>query len=107
MMLIEDPKPSEEIKPFKEKQLFSGHLVGRDSLLQFQQATIINPPEQRKEKAAKKSLFLKIETAVEVNEKRLLFLGNEDVPLMSQIQMDHTSGMDLCQDLLQITEEGI
>jgi hypothetical protein len=26
--LIKDPEPSEEIKPFKEKQLFGGHLVG-------------------------------------------------------------------------------
>jgi hypothetical protein len=28
MMLIKDPEPSEEIEPFKEKQLIGGHLIG-------------------------------------------------------------------------------
>jgi hypothetical protein len=80
--LLEDPESSKSIKPSEEGKFLRGHQRRRNSLLQFQQPSIIHPPEEGKKITPEESLLLKSKTAIEINEERFPFFGDQDVPLM-------------------------
>ncbi len=63
---------------------------------------MVNPLKNGKEETANESSLPKQKTAVEVNEDRLPLLRYEDVSLVSHVQMDHTSRMDVSKDALQV-----
>ena len=58
-----------------------------------------------KSKTVEEAFFLKGETAVEIDEEGFSPLRDEDVPLMSQIQVDHPSLVDFSEHLFQVREE--
>ncbi len=99
--LVKDPESSQTIESFEKRGLFRGHGGGRDPLLQLQQAAMVNPFKNREEKAPKESSFPEQETAVKVDEDGLPLLRHEDVSFVSQVQVDHTSRMDLSKHSLQ------
>src|SRR3990172_12432657 len=66
---------------------------------------MIDPSEHGEEEAAKESLLLEQKTAVEIDEDRLPLFRNENVPFVSQVQVDHASQMDFPEDLLQAGEK--
>jgi hypothetical protein len=103
--LVEDPELSESIKAFEKIHLFMGHQFRGYPLLQFQKTAIIDPPQDGKDKTTKESFFFIVETAVEVDEEGFSLFRNEDVSLMSQIQVDDSSLMDFSQHLFQVGEE--
>lgn len=103
--LVEDPESSKAIEPFEEGHLLRRHRGGRNSLFQFQQAPIIDPPEQRKKITPEQSFFFKSKTAVEVDEERLSFFRDQNVSFMPQVQMDHTPVVNLPEHSFQGREK--
>ena len=85
-VLVKEPESSKPIKPFQEGNLFRGHQGRGNSLFQFQQSTIIHPPEQGEKITPEESFFFKSKTAIEVDEERFSFFSNQDIPFMPQIQ---------------------
>jgi hypothetical protein len=51
------------------------------------------------------TVFLKGETAVEIDEEGFSPTRDEDIPLMSQIEVDYPSLVDFSEHLLQVREE--
>src|SRR4030067_334326 len=92
---VEDPESSKPVKPFKKDKFFRGHQRGRNPFLQFQQSTIIHPPEKGKKGTPEESLFSKSKTAIEIDEKRFSFFRDQDVPFMPQIHVDHSPLMNI------------
>lgn len=56
---------------------------------------MVHPPQDGKDKTPEESLFVERETAVEVDEERFPLWGDEDIPFVSQIQVEHSPRMDL------------
>jgi hypothetical protein len=79
---VEDPESSETLEAFQEGKLFGSQQGRSDSLLQFQQPPIIDPPEEREKVTPEEPLFFKGKTAVEIDEERFPFFRDQNVPLM-------------------------
>ena len=82
LISVEDPESSKSIKPSQERKFLGGHQRGRNPLLQFQQSSIVHPPEEGKKITPEDPFLFKSKTAIEIDEERFPFLGDQDVPLM-------------------------
>ena len=105
VFLVEDPELSQPVKALQKRELFGAHGGREDPLFQLQKPAVVDPSQNGKEETAKESFLFEQKTAVEVDEDRLPLVRDEDVSLMSQVQVDHASRMDFPEDLLQTGEE--
>jgi len=96
---VEDPESPKSIKTPEEGKLLRSHRRGGNSLFQFQQSPVIHPLKEGKKVAPEESLFFEGKTAIEVDEEGLPLLGDQDVPFMSQIQVDHSLPMNLSEHI--------
>ena len=96
--LVEDPEPSDSVEAFQGSGFFRSHQRGRHARFQLEHASVVHPLEEWKDMAADPTPVSKSNTTVEVNHVRGTLLRDQDVPLVSHIQVDDPSGVNFVKD---------
>ena len=100
--LVEDPEPSDSVEASQGSGFLGSHQSRRYARFQFEHASMVYPLEGRKKPATANSFFIESDTAVKINQVRITVVGDKNVSLVSQIQMDDPSEMNLMKDAFQL-----